>query len=186
MMFSPFCKFRWSAIAAKLPGRTDNEIKNVWHTHLKKRLQYKQNGSSSLSPKCEFRSRRKSEPSRLTSAQHMATSPQPSSSEVSSITQTFITAAEKIRLEVKCEQPDISTESFPLIDESFWTDPMSSVSSGESSESDPSALSRSMEQMYFPIDISDGKLLWDGNHGTPNIDGSMDFWYNLLVCSGDL
>ena len=31
-------KCRWSAIAAKLPGRTDNEIKNVWHTHLKKRL----------------------------------------------------------------------------------------------------------------------------------------------------
>ncbi|CAH8264342.1 unnamed protein product [Arabidopsis lyrata] len=29
---------RWSAIAAKLPGRTDNEIKNVWHTHLKKRI----------------------------------------------------------------------------------------------------------------------------------------------------
>lgn len=29
---------RWSTIAAKLPGRTDNEIKNVWHTHLKKRL----------------------------------------------------------------------------------------------------------------------------------------------------
>lgn len=29
---------RWSTIAGKLPGRTDNEIKNVWHTHLKKRL----------------------------------------------------------------------------------------------------------------------------------------------------
>lgn len=29
---------RWSAIAAELPGRTDNEIKNVWHTYLKKRL----------------------------------------------------------------------------------------------------------------------------------------------------
>ena len=30
--------FRWSAIAAMLPGRTDNEIKNYWHTNLKKRF----------------------------------------------------------------------------------------------------------------------------------------------------
>ncbi|BBM97915.1 transcription factor MYB, plant [Marchantia polymorpha subsp. ruderalis] len=29
---------RWSAIAAHLAGRTDNEIKNYWNTHLKKRL----------------------------------------------------------------------------------------------------------------------------------------------------
>ncbi|ESQ27201.1 hypothetical protein EUTSA_v10018933mg [Eutrema salsugineum] len=29
---------KWSKIASQLPGRTDNEIKNVWHTHLKKRL----------------------------------------------------------------------------------------------------------------------------------------------------
>ncbi|XP_072989785.1 transcription factor MYB93-like [Typha latifolia] len=29
---------KWSAIATYLPGRTDNEIKNFWNTHLKKKL----------------------------------------------------------------------------------------------------------------------------------------------------
>ncbi|TKW20478.1 hypothetical protein SEVIR_4G091300v4 [Setaria viridis] len=29
---------KWSAIAKNLPGRTDNEIKNFWNTHLRKKL----------------------------------------------------------------------------------------------------------------------------------------------------
>ncbi|KAK9937474.1 hypothetical protein M0R45_014260 [Rubus argutus] len=29
---------KWSKIASQFPGRTDNEIKNVWNTHLRKRL----------------------------------------------------------------------------------------------------------------------------------------------------
>nr|AGN52069.1 MYB-related transcription factor [Salvia miltiorrhiza]AGN52179.1 MYB-related transcription factor [Salvia miltiorrhiza] len=42
---------RWSRIARKLPGRTDNEIKNYWRTHMRKKAQEskKKKGSSSSS-----------------------------------------------------------------------------------------------------------------------------------------
>lgn len=30
--------FRWSLIAGRLPGRTDNEVKNYWNSHIRKKL----------------------------------------------------------------------------------------------------------------------------------------------------
>ncbi|KAM5580092.1 transcription factor MYB114 [Rosa sericea] len=37
---------RWSLIAGRLPGRTDNEIKNYWNTHLSKKINQKKKQSS--------------------------------------------------------------------------------------------------------------------------------------------
>lgn len=36
---------RWSLIAGRLPGRTDNEIKNYWNTHVSKKLRLSTNES---------------------------------------------------------------------------------------------------------------------------------------------
>ncbi|KAJ9560551.1 hypothetical protein OSB04_005711 [Centaurea solstitialis] len=39
---------KWSTIAAKLPGRSDNEIKNYWNSHLRKRSKQDQNVSKNV------------------------------------------------------------------------------------------------------------------------------------------
>ncbi|XP_015896010.3 transcription factor MYB4 [Ziziphus jujuba] len=51
---------RWSLIAGRLPGRTDNEIKNYWNSHLSKRLKNNKEQTSKNpttthkgAPKCE-------------------------------------------------------------------------------------------------------------------------------------
>lgn len=37
--------FRWSLIAKRVPGRTDNQVKNYWNTHLSKKLGLKKQNS---------------------------------------------------------------------------------------------------------------------------------------------
>ncbi|MCL7050299.1 hypothetical protein MKW94_014422 [Papaver nudicaule] len=72
---------RWSLIAGRLPGRTDNEIKNYWNTNLAKKIQ--DNSTSSSSRKSSIKSKeKKKRPVTGTSVETRTSKPKAKSSTV--------------------------------------------------------------------------------------------------------
>ncbi|KAG7036317.1 Transcription factor MYB14, partial [Cucurbita argyrosperma subsp. argyrosperma] len=167
---------RWSAIAAKLPGRTDNEIKNVWHTHLKKRIT--QNSATPQLRNYSAMNRQSyggdipavageesaAQSYKFTTFHSMqscgsASSPPHCSSESSSV--------------VTADNGELSTNNLPEADDSFWMEVLAN---------DQIAMVGS--QQGFVGEIYQGQF---GNLTMEQpINETMDFWYNIFARGGEL
>ncbi|XP_027363190.1 transcription factor MYB15-like [Abrus precatorius] len=173
---------RWSAIAAKLPGRTDNEIKNVWHTHLKKRLLKADQPNSDVNkrvykPKIKRSDSNssiitQSEPANLNFREMETTSACTSSSDFSSVT-----GGESKN--IKSEDIE-SLETMPVIDESFWSEAAMDETPSMSSKS--LTISNEMPLQY-PFNYEE---TFHHIHGYDSkFDDGMDFWYDIFTRTGD-
>ncbi|KAJ9176437.1 hypothetical protein P3X46_011747 [Hevea brasiliensis] len=176
---------RWSAIAARLPGRTDNEIKNVWHTHLKKRLKQNPVGipeikrrSIDMISRVDPESKTEPELVNLSNLvgfescegiEYRPISPQQcSSSEISSVT-TGDDAINNMS-SMKVEPSD----DFLEMDENFWSEVLSSDNS--SSESDILGAA----QFQIPFSTLGNAMEPAVQYGyNSSMYDSMEFWYTF-------
>ncbi|KAI3819423.1 hypothetical protein L1987_13257 [Smallanthus sonchifolius] len=151
---------RWSAIATRLPGRTDNEIKNVWHTHLKKRVKVKPNPNEEETKEGGFGLSRLETSSSSQMSWNQIDSPQPSCTDISSVT-----TSTKYNL---CME-DMVLENFPEMDDEFWSEVFSGGDSGE--------LGEVCEGIGQPP---------SGSGYESNLHDDMDFWFNVFTRGEEL
>ncbi|KAL5216601.1 hypothetical protein ABZP36_008002 [Zizania latifolia] len=169
------CAHRWSAIAARLPGRTDNEIKNVWHTHLKKRLAPAEQGRGAAAPSGKTQKQKREgaggrrAPAAAAAAAAAPVSPERSAS--SSVTESSMASsvAEPEHgnagsfVSAKEESSFTSASEEFQIDESFWS-----------------------ETLSMPLDGCDVAMEpHDDAFAAPSGADDMDYWLRVFMDAGE-
>lgn len=175
--------YRWSVIAAKLPGRTDNEIKNVWHTHLKKRLESHQTNTNvskkrytesiSASKTLHFEeldiSQSLVQPDHKSPSEKIDISNEPSSSESSSVTEATANSYGVAKHE------DNDHEAF--IDDSFWSEALS----GDDNFVESNLVTNIpvVESPTLPLTLIGNQDISNQNIGCDTND--MGLWYDIFT-----
>lgn len=171
---------RWSAIAARLPGRTDNEIKNVWHTHLKKRLKQKQQQEPVIN--------NHSNANHVTARSEIcsgASTPDRQDSTTTSSDTSSVTSSAANNACVKAEQSSSENnhDSLVEIDDNFWTEVLSAENSGISIEdSNDRFLAVGGSD---PLSIVEFQSSLDAFRPGSTLCDNTDFWFNLFTKAGD-
>jgi myb proto-oncogene protein len=153
---------RWSMIAAKLPGRTDNEIKNVWHTHLKKRLE-SSGGTSAAMPK--RKAKKPAAVTTVTTHDGLTSVPVLPEQPISSSATDYSMASSSET--TGSFSPDSHEEL--QIDDSFWSETLAITADSSGSG----------------VVVGD-VLVADGAASMSSSNADMDFWVELFMQAGDM
>lgn len=160
---------RWSVIAARLPGRTDNEIKNIWHTRLKKRLN--DYGLVPAQPRLKI----ESQPLITLNMDFpmngsLLTMNSPAHSSTTTSTDVHASSSS---ISSDCVASDAVLQSdLPVVDESFWSQVFSSENSSDAGE--------------LPATVDGGNHFDSTENEIYETKSSREFWHGLFSKGEDL